>query len=301
MPRFANALNRPDDPASLQLAWLAGLLEGEGTFLRPPPSMPNCPIVACRMTDRDIIERVAICFGTQVLAIDKGRYRTEFAATMKGSRAVTFMTDVRSLMGDRRRLAIDAAIQAYDPPRRKLDFEAAEEIRRRSVDGETTSSLARAYRVTPQTIRPILRGEIYASAPPTPWRDAQNLPLVVPHSDLSQAEIYWLAGWLEGEGSFMAPPPSDPRRPRISAQARDGDVVAEAGRLLTIKPLLDKSSLQRNPTWSAMWRVLLQGRRAVSMMLAIQPLMGARRQQQIHTAIGAASAAQAKRFSQIYT
>lgn len=252
------------------------------------------------MTDRDVVERVAKCFGTKLLAIDKGRYRTEYAATIKGSRAVELMSDVRSLMGNRRQQAIDGAIRNYTPPGRKLDFEAAEEIRRRFVEGESVSSLSGAFQVRPQTIRPILRGEIYVSAPLMPWRDApQDLPDLVPPSEISLAELYWLAGWLEGEGSFIAPPPSDPRRPRISAQARDGDVVAEAGRLLAIKPLLDRSCQQRNPSWSAMWRVLLQGRRAISMMLALEPLMGVRRRQQIRTAISAACAGQATRATQI--
>lgn len=291
MSRFANALEKPEDQTSLRLAWLAGLLEGEGTFLRPPPSMPNCPIVACRMTDRDVVERVAACFGTKVLSIDKGRYRTEYAATLKGRRAVELMLDVRPLMGDRRRHAIDRASQAYVPPRRKLDFESATEIRDRFAAGATVSSLAGAFDVTRQTIRPILRGEIYAAAPLCPWREmSQELPCLLAPPGIFPSELYWLAGWLEGEGSFIAPPPSDPGRPRISAQAKDGDVVAEAGRLLSIKPLLDKSIQRRNPAWSAMWRVLLQGRRAISMMRAMEPMMGTRRQQQIHTAIGTVNA-----------
>ncbi len=51
------------------------------------------------MTDRDVIEHAAACFGTKVLAIDKGRYRTEYATFAKGSRAVKFMMDMRPLMG----------------------------------------------------------------------------------------------------------------------------------------------------------------------------------------------------------
>jgi hypothetical protein len=90
MLRFTDTLEGSRDPPSLQRAWLAGLLEGEGTFLRPPPSMPNCPIVACRMTDRDVVERVAACFGTKVVTIERGKYRTEYAATLKGAGAVAF-------------------------------------------------------------------------------------------------------------------------------------------------------------------------------------------------------------------
>ena len=41
------------------LYWLAGLLEGEGSFMRGPPSRPNMPAIAIQMTDEDVIQRVA--------------------------------------------------------------------------------------------------------------------------------------------------------------------------------------------------------------------------------------------------
>lgn len=287
MARFANALEPDgDSPTSLRLAWLAGLLEGEGTFLRPPPSMPNCPIVSCRMTDRDVVERVAAQFGPAVMANDKGKYRTEFAATLKGEGAVALMTDIRPLMGERRRKAIDAALSHYRPPVRKLNFEMAEEIRRRSAAGQSVESLAQIYGVARQTIYPILKDRIYRAPPSRPWRNrAPALPPVDTPSRMSQAELHWLAGWLEGEGSFQAPPPSKPRGPRISAQAKDSDVVVEAGRLLQIKPVFEK---RRRQHWSPMWRVILQGDRATALMLTLEPLMGTRRKEQIQSAVAAA-------------
>ena len=45
-------------------------------------------------------------------------------------------------------------------------------------------------------------------------------------------EFFWLVGLLEGEGSFMPAPPSEPTRPRISIQMTDEDVlsrVAQSG------------------------------------------------------------------------
>ena len=109
---------------------------------------------------------------------------------------------------------------------------------------------------------------------------------------LSKAELHWLAGWLEGEGSFCAPPPSDPRRPRIVAQARDEDVVAEAGRLLRVKPYYENSERIKAHGWSPMWRLLLQGGRAEELMEALKPVMGARRTAQIDSALDAARRAQ---------
>jgi len=158
MAVFANAIAGADpSSASLGLAWLAGLLEAEGTFLRPPPSMPDCPIVACRMTDLDVVERVAAQFGTAVMTNDKGKYRTEFAAVLKGAGAAALMSDIRRLMGRRRKAAIDAAIADYCPPSRKLDFATAQEIRRRFAAGNSVASLAHTYDVARQTIYPILQ------------------------------------------------------------------------------------------------------------------------------------------------
>jgi hypothetical protein len=280
-----------NDAVSLRLAWLAGLLEAEGTFLRPPPSMPNCPIVACRMTDRDVVERVATLFGTAVMAIDKGRYRTEFAATLKGERAVMFMRDIRPLMGERRQEAIETAVHYYQPPARKLSFDAAEEIRRRAADGESVASLARTYAVARQTIYPILDSRIYATPPSRPWRDCvPALPPVDTPPWMSSTELHWLAGWLEGEGSFLAPPPSKPGLPRISGRARDKDVVKKVGKLLEVKPVVDRSSQRRNPSWSTLWSVLVQGKRAVTLMLALEPLMSHRRLGQIRRAVTCAVA-----------
>jgi len=248
--------------------------------------MPNCPIVACRMTDRDVVERVAACFGTKVVAIDRGSYRTEYAATLKGAGAVAFMSDIRCLMGKRRQDAIDAVVQSYSPPTRKLDFSAAEEIRDRFARGEAVSSLAHHYKVAPQTIRPILQQRIYRSAPSTPWRYWKaGLSHLPPLGEISPPDLYWLTGWLEGEGSFMAPPPSDRRRPRISAQATDRDVVERAARLCRVTPAYDHSERILSKGWSPTWRLLVRGGKAVSLMHAIKPALGIRRTRQIETAL----------------
>jgi hypothetical protein len=285
---FGNAASESATPsASNRLAWLAGLLEAEGTFLRPPPSMPNCPIVACRMTDRDVVDRVATQFGTAVMAIDKGQYRTEYGATLKGEGAVAFMTELKPLMGQRRQQAIHMAIRRYRPPKRKLDFAGAEEIRRRSGTGESVSSLARSYNVARQTIHPILQNRIYRRPPSRPWRDPkQALPeAAAPAPGMSPGEFYWLAGWLEGEGSFLAPPPSDPRRPRISGKTRDRDVAFEVARLFRVRPSHENSERIRAHGWSPTWRVLLRGTRAIALMTALESIVGARRKGQIRAAL----------------
>jgi hypothetical protein len=270
--------------------WLAGLLEGEGTFLAPPPSEPRYPLVSCRMTDLDVIELAAGVFGTSIQAIDKGRYRTEFATTLKGSRAVELMRALRPMMSGRRQAAIDRALRTYSAPERKLSFDLAEEIRQRNEGGETAASLARHFGVSHPTIRAVLARRIYPVRKRFPWRPITCLirGATVAGTGLNWKELYWLAGWLEGEGSFLKPPPSSPRSPRVRAQTIDRDVIDEAGRLLGIKPLPTDRARSRERGWSDSWQVTLCGSRAITLMHAIRPIMRSRRKGQIDAALTAA-------------
>ncbi len=270
--------------------WLAGLLEGEGTFLRPMPSSPRSPVISCRMTDVDVVELVAAAFGTSIQANDKGRNRTEFAATIRGSRAVELMTALRPMMSDRRQAAMDRALEGYSAPIHKLSFDLAEQIRKRHDEGETVSSLARSFRVARQTIHPILDYRYYPVRERFCWRELSGVIRggTAAGTGLTWAELYWLAGWLEGEGSFVRPPPSSPRGPRIHGSSCDRDVIQEVARLLRVKPRIDR---KRREQWTPIWRVMLAGGRAITLMQALQPTMGKRRRGQIRSSIAAAERA----------
>lgn len=273
---------------NLHLAWLAGLLEAEGTFIQPTPSEPRLPVVACQMTDRDVVARVASMFDITVTTIHRTGRRTMYGTRLKGSRAVRLMHDLSPLMGERRTRAISAATDAYSAPRRKLDFATAEWIRALRTQGATVSGLALAFGVARPTIRQVLDRSIYGAAEVLPWRGpGHRLPNCEWHGQMSLCELYWLAGWLEGEGSFLRGPPSDPRRPRITAQTRDGDVANEVGRLLQVTPWFSHADRERRRGWSPMWGLLRRGQIAVKLMKALHPLMGARRRSQIEAALAA--------------
>lgn len=256
----------------------------------PPPSAYGSPILSCRMTDRDVVERVAAAFGTSVGSFDKGRHRTEYAVTVKGSRAAALMADLKPIMGVRRQTAIERSLNAHVPPAHKLNFSQAEEIRRRHAAGETVAALSRSTGVSRSTIRAVIQGRIHSRPPAAPWRVRGSYLNVVasPPVGFSSMELSWLAGWLEGEGSFMKPPPSDPRRPRISAEVRDADVATEVGRLLDVTPTRQEA---RRFGWSDTFRVLKRGGGAIALMEALAPIMGARRIRQIQEAIRAAERA----------
>jgi Helix-turn-helix domain of resolvase len=284
---------RMNDTAHLRLAWLAGLLEAEGTFLQPIPSEPRFPIVACQMTDLDVVERVGSLFGTTVTRIPREGRRNVYATRLKGSRAVLLMRDLAPLMSERRAQAITASLDAHAAPRHKLDFATAERIRHLYAQGISVSHLAKTFGVARATVRQILERSIYGAPAVMPWRCPHGDGVLVfeVHGQMSLPELYWLAGWLEGEGSFLVPPPSDPRRPRIVARTRDADVAEEVGRLLAVRPLFSHDGRERERGWSPSWRLLRRGRAAARLMKALHPLMGARRRSQIESALAAANRA----------
>lgn len=290
MRSFANARTfHAGGAPNPDLAWLAGLLEAEGTFLRPPPSRPRQPIVACRMTDRDVIERVASLFGAGVDRYRRRPFQVQYGTKLTGTRALMLMMDLKPIMGQRRTAAIATAADACSLPDRKLDFEAAEEIRDLHALGSSVSWLARSFDVARSTISQILSESVYSAPVATPWRSARAAGYArqAAAPDMSPCEFYWLVGWLEGEGSFIDPPPSDPKRPRISAETRDWDVAREVGRLLRVTPTFSYSALARRRGWSPTWKILRRGKSAVALMQALHPLMGSRRQSQIESALAA--------------
>src|SRR5439155_8499498 len=77
--------------------WLVGILEGEGTFLRGAPSRPGSPILRVSMTDRDVVERVAMLFGRAVVRLRrrKPHHKIPYATTIKGAPAAQLMSAVK--------------------------------------------------------------------------------------------------------------------------------------------------------------------------------------------------------------
>jgi hypothetical protein len=94
--------------------WLAGLLEGEGSFLSGPPSAPNQPRISLQMTDKDVVERVKEIFGVNYVHERKRKkaWKKTYRIMVKGSNAVDIMREIRPLMGDRRKTQIDEALES---------------------------------------------------------------------------------------------------------------------------------------------------------------------------------------------
>ena len=101
------------------LSWVAGLLEGEGTFTLTCDSQSRCyPVVSLEMCDAAVVFRAARILGAPAVSMrepERQEWRPTYEAKVGGKHAADWMRTLRSVMGERRRAAIDAALAEYHP------------------------------------------------------------------------------------------------------------------------------------------------------------------------------------------
>ena len=111
------------------IAWVAGLLEGEGCFsnrANQKNGTNNQIRIALEMTDEDVIRRAAKILHGNVMGpyvrksthgsgFDKPMYRADWA----GSRAAGIMMTVYSFMGNRRQERIKEILNLWKADKRK--------------------------------------------------------------------------------------------------------------------------------------------------------------------------------------
>ena len=102
------------------------------------------------------------------------------------------------------------------------------------------------------------------------------------------ARTAWLAGILEGEGSFLSAKFGRYRYPRVQMTMCDRFVLERAMTLMTgsrIYAVTDDRGVELG--WSEAWIVRVNGRAAAPVMRAVLPWMGARKTRAIHRSLSA--------------
>ena len=103
-----------------RLVWLAGLLEGEGTFSVNATPPHAYPFISVQMCDEDVVTRVAQILGAvgiQRREPENVNWSVTYVAKISGHSAANWMRRLRPYMGLRRIVAIDRALAAYHPIR----------------------------------------------------------------------------------------------------------------------------------------------------------------------------------------
>lgn len=80
---------------------------------------------------------------------------------------------------------------------------------------------------------------------------------------LTQSDLLWLAGWLEGEGCFTQYRNYRTKCPVVMAGCTDADVIERVGRLFNVGW---RSMPKRRATWKQMYYVRLTAAKAARMM-----------------------------------
>jgi hypothetical protein len=237
----------------LDFHWLVGVLEGEGTFLRGAPSNPGSPILRVSMTDRDVVERVAKLFGRAVVQLRrrKPHHKIPYATTIKGGPAAQVMSAVRPHLGRTRQHQVDLAISSWQTrtrPRR----------RKRAGGPEFLSAFV-------------------------PLADPSRT-LRADDESLEACERAWLAGLLEGEGSFIANHGARHSYPLIKVEMCDQEIIERAARLLDTRVWVVPPGTEG---WRPTYVAKIAGHRAAEWMRAVRPYMGFRRTAAIDAALSA--------------
>jgi len=102
-----------EQPAPIDLAWLVGLLEGEGYFciLR---GRSETLLIGCGMTDRDVIERLQRVSKTGHVSVEKTATKSVYRWKCSNADAYALMKMLRPHMGQRRSKMITMLIKKYE-------------------------------------------------------------------------------------------------------------------------------------------------------------------------------------------
>lgn len=272
----------------IELYWLAGLLEGEGSFLAGPPSSPNCPRIQLPMTDKDVVEHAARLLDRPVWRSDRGQdlgYKPVFLTALKGAAAVELMLALRPVMGRRRQAQIDRAV-ARPHSRRMRWYRPASACNVRACQRPVKArGLCKLHYHLWWKSNKRGRCSLYVPTdPPPPASIGLVGPLAVPRPE-SPPAIAWLAGLLEGEGTFECHRQGDHNYPRITLWMCDEDIVERASELLGSASVWRAEP--REPGWSPTFGTAVTGAKAAPVMSSLLPYMGDRRSREIQDALDA--------------
>lgn len=102
---------------------------------------------------------------------------------------------------------------------------------------------------------------------------------------MKETDLAWLAGLLEGEGSFYLKTKNGKHVPAIGLAMTDADIVERAGDLMGTRKAYTRP--RRQPGWKDQTEIRITGKRAAELMRTLLPYMGERRRATIAEILGA--------------
>jgi hypothetical protein len=161
-------------PTKIELAWAAGLFEGEGSVSLMLKASGRPSIQLClTTTDRDVIDRFALIVGAGKIYgpyIRPGNRKPQYSWRAHGWKLLRRLNEQwRGMLGGRRRAKFDKLLTAEPAPyvqinykTRRLDRDQLLDVRRRLKRRERQRSIAKLYSVSQATISKIKVGGTYS-------------------------------------------------------------------------------------------------------------------------------------------
>lgn len=111
MAKVSVSLPISKNRSTVELAWLAGLLEGEGWF---GLARKRCPTISVQMTDKDVVEKAArVMNGKLYRPYEKGTHRPVYRVQVAGASAIGWMLTLFTFLGERRRQRIKDVVTTW--------------------------------------------------------------------------------------------------------------------------------------------------------------------------------------------
>lgn len=102
--------------SEIEVAWLAGLLEGEGNFEFNNYNR-SCPRVRVEMTDKDVVDRVASIIGGKPTVRPAKKYqdhhKQSYVYSASGARLIPLLKRMFPYMSNRRRAKLSAIFDQF--------------------------------------------------------------------------------------------------------------------------------------------------------------------------------------------
>lgn len=281
------------------VAWMAGLLEGEGYFY----CIRNKLGIRLVMTDEDIVDRFAKIWDVKCYPLSKREehHKQPFSATLTANKAAQCMKLIFSYMGIRRAERIQMALQehaqhkiALSEKRRLAKYTFSDEELITAWKNRTTPLSFRKFCSQfgncnrESTYRRLIRLGLIEDSTASIKTDTPKLVKLDINLRTPNLQQAWLAGLLEGEGSFSTVGAGGVR---IGLEMTDDDVIAQAGSLMCS---IYRKVSARNARYKPTYVTVVYGNRAATVMQQSLPWMGERRAAKIRDCLAARTSAQAR-------
>lgn len=249
-------------------SWFCGLFEAEGSISFAAPSASKSQVnIKISMMDKDVIENASRIVNVNAVSYRQSGYNYDMHRVhVGGIRAVEILKLMLPYLSHRRQArALDVINDFNYTVRLPLKAAVVKEIEKKLDDGCKGTDIAESYNISNSVVSQIKHQKHYVQV------FGKDYQILVPKIDGKFDCMCWLAGVLDGDGTFIK---RNKSQHQIGLTMKDKDVVDKVAKIM-------KSNVSYSET-RKMYFTTKSGSNAVKIMKALLPWMGHRRSSKIN-------------------